>query len=259
MTPQSIRPQPSAATGFWHPDRSTGGIVLANGAVGLIGIAILAALSAFFDAKIASAMAGLPREAVAIAGFVSDFGQSGYMFALAILVFAAGSLAQRSARFARHGTAVAALRERALYVFSVLATSGILAQLIKHLIGRARPNFVPSYGPYNFDLFSLKSNHASFPSGHSTTVFAMAVALGLLMPRARVPLVLFAVLIAASRIVNQAHYISDVVAGGVLGVASALLVTWVFAGWSVAFDRDAGAIRLKGAGAVLRALHGGSP
>lgn len=257
MTPQSLRPQPPAATGWGRLASSTNAILLADGVVGLIGVAILAALSAFFDERVATAVAGLPPTAVATAGLVSEWGKSGYMFALAALVFAGSVLARRSARLARYGAALAALRERSLYVFCVLATSGLLAQGVKHLIGRARPPLMSSFGPYFFDLLSLKASYASFPSGHSTTVFAMAVALSPMMPRARWPLFSVAVLVAASRVVNQAHYVSDVVAGGVLGVASALLVAWLFAGRSLAFDRDGVAIRVKGAGAVLRAWRGG--
>ena len=255
MMPPSPQPPLLVATDPVGPEASTGA-VLANGIVALIGVLVVAALSALFDARISAAMTDAPLAALVAATLVTDFGQSGYMFGSAILIAGVSLLAQRSRRFVAFDPILRALRERACYVLGVLATSGLLAQVVKHLVGRARPRMMPAFGPYHFDLLSMEADFASFPSGHAATVFAMAVALSLLMPRCRVPLFVFAVLVAASRIVVEAHYASDVVAGGFLGVASALLVTWICAGWSMAFDRGPGAaVHLKDAGVVLRGLR----
>ena len=255
MMPPSPRPPSLPATDPVGSEASTG-TMLVNGIVALIGVIVVAALSTLFDARIAAAMTAVPLAAIVAAALVSDLGQSGYMFETAVLIAGVSFLAQRSKRFVRFDPVLRPLRERALYVFGVLATSGILAQVVKHLVGRARPRMMPAFGPYHFDLLSMGADFASFPSGHAATVFAMAVALSLLMPRCRGPLFLFAGLVAASRIVGEAHYASDGVAGGLLGIASALTVTWICAGWSVAFDRGPGAaVRLKDAGVVLRGLR----
>ena len=50
-------------------------------------------------------------------------------------------------------------------------------------------------------------NIASFPSGHATTAFAALVAIGVMFPRARPLLWVYALLIAASRIVVSAPII----------------------------------------------------
>ena len=71
----------------------------------------------------------------------------------------------------------------ALYFLAVQAVSGIVSQVVKHLVGRARPRLIEIAGPFHFDLFSLKAVLASFPSGHTTTVFAACGALSLLSPR----------------------------------------------------------------------------
>jgi undecaprenyl-diphosphatase len=65
----------------------------------------------------------------------------------------------------------------------------------------------------------------SFPSGHATTTFAAAVALGLLCPRLRVPALAVAAAVGVSRVYLGVHYAADVLAGAVLGAAiGALLV-----------------------------------
>jgi membrane-associated phospholipid phosphatase len=73
------------------------------------------------------------------------------------------------------------------------------------------------------------------PSGHSTTAFAAAVALGALWPRARPLLWLYAVVIAASRVIIYAHYPSDVIAGACLGGLGAIIVRNHFAARRLGF------------------------
>ena len=62
------------------------------------------------------------------------------------------------------------------------------------------------------------------PSGHASAAFAAAVAVGLVHPRLRWPLVALASLIAISRVWLGVHYLSDVLAGAALGAAVALLL-----------------------------------
>jgi undecaprenyl-diphosphatase len=62
----------------------------------------------------------------------------------------------------------------------------------------------------------------SFPSGHAAGSFAFAFFVWALSRRAGVPVVVLAILIAASRVVLGVHYPSDVTAGAVLGAALGL-------------------------------------
>jgi undecaprenyl-diphosphatase len=90
-----------------------------------------------------------------------------------------------------------------------------LAELGKAIIQRHRP-FEHELGP--------PMSSWSFPSGHSATSFACATVLSAFAPRWRVPFFLLATLIALSRLYNGVHYPTDVVAGAVLGVLTALLL-----------------------------------
>ncbi|ABL64746.1 phosphatase PAP2 family protein [Chlorobium phaeobacteroides] len=107
-----------------------------------------------------------------------------------------------------------------LFVFSTVALSGLAADLIKYILGRARPKLYLNDGMYGMDFFRWEHAWTSFPSGHSATAFSAAAALSLLFPRFRLFFFTAAILIAFSRIAINKHYISDVLAGSLLGLAS---------------------------------------
>ncbi|MFJ9844181.1 phosphatase PAP2 family protein [Kitasatospora sp. NPDC101155] len=65
---------------------------------------------------------------------------------------------------------------------------------------------------------------ASFPSGHTASAFALATAVGTVLPPASVPLGMFACAVGYSRVHTGVHYPGDVIAGAVLGSACASLV-----------------------------------
>jgi undecaprenyl-diphosphatase len=77
------------------------------------------------------------------------------------------------------------------------------------------------------------------PSGHATTAFAAAVAIALIWPRLRWPMLVYAVIIAASRVALDAHYLSDVIAGAFVGSIGALMVRDWFARRNLGFTVDA--------------------
>jgi undecaprenyl-diphosphatase len=65
----------------------------------------------------------------------------------------------------------------------------------------------------------------SFPSGHSASAAAFAVAVGDVLPRLRVPLRAAALVVAFSRVYTGVHYPSDVVAGMTAGALLGRLVS----------------------------------
>lgn len=125
------------------------------------------------------------------------------------------------------------LRRVALYsdvnfIFFTVAISGILANLVKNTIGRARPKLLNEFGAHHFDFAAFDSVYASFPSGHSTTTGSLFMALVLLMPRWSAIWFVLAMLGGVSRVVVDAHYPSDVVAGLAFGAAFVLfLARWL--------------------------------
>ncbi|MCW5965298.1 MAG: phosphatase PAP2 family protein [Bryobacterales bacterium] len=99
---------------------------------------------------------------------------------------------------------------------SIAASVGIaLFLLLKRVCNRTRPCHIRPHCWANL----LPPDRFSFPSGHTITAFAVATPLVLLYPVLAVPLLLCAVSVAASRVVLGMHFLSDVLAGTVIGIA----------------------------------------
>lgn len=71
----------------------------------------------------------------------------------------------------------------------------------------------------------------SFPSGHSASAAAFAVAVGGVLPRARAPLRAAAAVVAFSRVYTGVHYPGDVAIG--VGVGALLGRLTALASWRV--------------------------
>ncbi len=111
-----------------------------------------------------------------------------------------------------------------VFVFASVAITGIFASLTKYSIGRARPQMIEEFGPFAFDPFAFDAKWAAWPSGHTTTAFAMATALAIIVPRYRPVFFLFAGIAGISRAVLGAHYISDVIMGATVGTVGTVLI-----------------------------------
>ncbi|HEX7829730.1 MAG TPA: phosphatase PAP2 family protein [Thermoanaerobaculia bacterium] len=101
--------------------------------------------------------------------------------------------------------------------------AGIVAQIIKHLVGRARPELW--LGPSHY----APGSSTSFPSGHTVGAFALA---GVLVFGSRswtLRIIAFALAagVGLSRILAFRHWTSDVTASAVVGLVTAWIVTRV--------------------------------
>jgi len=109
-----------------------------------------------------------------------------------------------------------------LAMLVALALAGVTGRVVKLATGRARPS-VKTEAHWNGPRFSSK--YHAFPSGHTASSTAFFVALFLKRKKIGAPLLLIPVLIALSRVVVGAHYLSDVTFAAILGVICAVLAT----------------------------------
>lgn len=176
----------------------------------------------------------LPYAFVETFEYITDLGLSGwFLWPTGILLLAlALTDSPDLPRIMR--SVLASIGVRVGFLFLAIAVPGLFVAIVKRMIGRERP-WVPNHDIWNYTPFDWRADYASFPSGHATTAFAAAVAIGAIWPKARPYLWSYAVVIAASRIIVSAHHPSDVVAGAIVGAFGAILVRNWFAARRLGF------------------------
>jgi lipid A 4'-phosphatase len=110
------------------------------------------------------------------------------------------------------------LKKFSVFSFSYLLLVGVITQIIKHLVGRPRPNHSQLDVSFEFNFFSTESSFHSFPSGHTSTIIAVIIIMALTIPNLRYFFYLFGFLIASSRVVVGAHFLTDVIGGAIIAI-----------------------------------------
>jgi membrane-associated phospholipid phosphatase len=196
--------------------------------------ASIVALMAFLDVPEIVLMPARGTPGLWPVRILTDFGKDAYvLWLLAAILFvialASPALpAPARARWLHFGT-------RAQYLFLAVLVPVLTAELIKWAVGRGRPFVGGKANAFNFAPFTGTEAYFSFPSAHAVTGFALAFAVGALWPRTRPWMLIYAVMIAASRLVLVAHHPSDVVAGALIGVIGAMAVRYWFAARQLGF------------------------
>jgi undecaprenyl-diphosphatase len=208
-------------------------------AAGFATILLVAVAMVFADAPLAAASKQLPGWIHAAFAFMTDFGKSGWFLWPTGIVLAVIAAVTSPALAPLGRLVLAAIAVRTGFLFAAIALPGLFATIIKRLIGRARPFVGTEADPFLYGQLVWRADYASMPSGHATTAFAAAIAVGLLWPRLRSLMLLYALIIAVSRVVLDAHYLSDVIAGAFVGSIGALIVRNWFARRHLGFVVDA--------------------
>ena len=105
-------------------------------------------------------------------------------------------------------------------ILDVLLCNGLL----KPLVARIRPCNVVK----NVNMLIPIPKDFSFPSGHTTASFAVALVMLRMLPKKfGIPAVVLAALVAFSRLYLGVHYPTDVLAGFVIALVGSTLSVWI--------------------------------
>ena len=121
-------------------------------------------------------------------------------------------------------------RKEGVLLLLTFIISALIAQFFKNFVfyEDMRPLFYIQAGELNVQTvegIKMHLNH-SFPSGHTTTIFAMSSMLSLFFKTKRMGLILLiiAILTAYSRIYLSQHFLQDILAGSLIGLTTSILV-----------------------------------
>ena len=195
-----------------------------------------------------------PETVREVSGYVTLLGTSGYIFALCVR----GCRHRRAGGRARHGAAFQGGHERACRACDLRLRGqcgrrdSVAAPQTSRRPCPAEAHEHRRTVPFRSVLdqgeprqFSLRPHRHRVCDRHGLSYFA---------PRLRLPLFLVASLVAVSRLMVGAHYPSDVLAGIVFGVGTAIYARRAFATRGLVFRRVGDRIRVRRAGSLSAAL-----
>ena len=165
---------------------------------------------------------------------LTDFGKDEYVLAVLAALLIIVAIVSPALRGMQRSLLLG-LGTRLQFLFCAVTVPVLFTEVIKWCVGRGRPFVGGEADVFHFSHFAGNPAYYSFPSGHATTAFALAFAVSAVWPKARPAMAVYAVIIAASRLVLLAHHPSDVVAGALIGIIGAMFVRYWFAARRLGF------------------------
>ena len=195
-----------------------------------------------FDRPLGMAAKDLAPPLISIAGDVTDIGRFAWILAGLSTILATAYLVRRRLWKVRGRFRMIYFGQMTAYVVLSVLFNAIIANLLKFMIGRARPLIYDQEGIFSFVPFNLDFLYQSFPSGHAANIGALFVALALLFPRFRLGFIGIGLWLGVTRVIIGVHYPSDVAAGLALGAWIAFATSILFARFGLVFSigRDGG-------------------
>lgn len=116
-------------------------------------------------------------------------------------------------------------RKVGFLIFGAMILTAVLGEVVlKNIFQRPRP-----YAHFpSINLLVDQSTPYSFPSGHTSSSFAVAYVVSRFLPRLRVFIWPLAILVTFSRLYLFMHYPTDILGGILLGLSCGLFVSWVY-------------------------------
>lgn len=189
---------------------------------------------------------------------LTDFGKDTYALLLLIILLVGVVLAAAAARDSARRRLIT-IGVQLQFLLLALSIPLAVGEVLKWIAGRGRPFVGGQANVFNFAPFAGSEAHASLPSAHSITAFALAFAVAAVWPRLRGPAIAYALLIAFTRLVLLAHHPSDVVAGAAIGIIGATWARYWFAARGLGFAVGEGGIISPAANEPLKGVAAGAP
>ena len=121
--------------------------------------------------------------------------------------------------------------EIAWQLLAAFVISGLIAQIFKYAVYSPRPKEFFSQKEHIYLIVGItNTGTSSFPSGHTASIFALVTILALFTKNKKICFfyLIAAILVAYSRIYLSQHFLSDVLAGALIGVSVAMFVYYLF-------------------------------
>jgi undecaprenyl-diphosphatase len=210
------------------------------------GVALIFVTAILFDARLIAWGRSLPPGVHAVFEWITEWGKSDWLLVpsgVIVVVVLLGDWRRGSRANAGAWFEIATF---AAVLFVVVAATGLTTDIIKPIVGRFRPDFVPGGGTFAFAPLSFGGYaNYSFPSGHATTMAAVAVMATFVPGVVTIPIVALAALVAVSRVIIGVHFPSDVVGGTLIGFGVGYLVLRVMTAAGIVYAARSGVMRYR--------------
>ena len=169
----------------------------------------------FFDKGIAFYFQPHASWMYTFSDWVTPFGYPTYYIILFIILSLIGYIWATKTR----------LGSGSLFILTALITTAIVQNILKVILGKARPEMLFEHGQFGFYFFQTTNDFWSLPSGLITTVTALLLSLTFLFPRYWLWFVIVTILLSLTRLVVTVHFLFDVMASLYIMF---MVVIWLF-------------------------------
>lgn len=194
--------------------------LLRNSIIFTVFVIILEAFIYFYlDRFVAHGATGITQGPVYIIAQISSAYVSQYIWALVLAFCLVVSAIQRS----YDSNSVWA--KKMMYVALTVVIAATIGFALRFLLGRYSPMLFVQKGEFGFQFFGRGVLMTSMPAFYGYYIFAAMFALGAICRKYAIFFILFATLIAVSRVFLNVHYLTDVILGAYVGV---LVAIWTY-------------------------------
>ncbi len=149
---------------------------------------------------------------------ITHYAKAGHWLAIAIVALTGAALARH---FGARGRDLPLLITYSLAFITSLMLGSAILHMIKLVLGRRRPRDDMEMQLYGFMPFAFNLEYNSFPSGHALTICCVAVIFTCVWPFLWPLWFAIAAILAVTRALLTAHFISDVLIGAGIGLIAA--------------------------------------